>query len=89
MVMATATEVKNRFGEYMEKAQKEPVTVEKTGRPYVVLLSQEEYERLQRLEDALWGQRAEAVRQRGDYLGPEETLAAIRARLDAIERGEE
>ncbi len=89
MVIATATEVKNRFGEYMEKAQKEPVTVEKTGRPYVVLLSQEEYERLQKLEDAFWGERAETIRQRGDFLSPEETMANIRARLDAIERGEE
>lgn len=88
MVQATATEVKNRFGEYMEKAQKEPVTVEKTGRPYVVLVSQEEYERLVKLEDAYWGRKAEEA-VKGGFLGSEATMAKMRTRLNAIEHGEE
>jgi len=88
MVTANATEVKNRFGEFMDAAQKGPVTVEKTGRPYVVMLSQEEYERLQKLEDASWGERADNAKGRGT-LGPDATMAKIRARLDAIERGAE
>ena len=56
---ATATEVKNRFGEFMDKAQREPVTVEKTGRNYAVLLGFEEYQRLLAVEDALWAGRAD------------------------------
>ena len=51
---ATATEVKNRFGEFMDKAQREPVTVEKTGRSYAVLIGFDEYQRLLALEDELW-----------------------------------
>ena len=62
---ATATDVKNRFGEFMEKAQHEPVTVEKTGRRYAVLMSFEEYERLQMMEDTYWAALADQAKQNG------------------------
>ena len=55
----SATEVKIRFGEFMDKAQREPVTVEKTGRSYAVLLGYDEYQRLLALEDALWAAKAD------------------------------
>lgn len=42
----TATELKNRLSETMERAQHEPVFIEKNGRPFAVLMSQKEYERL-------------------------------------------
>ena len=70
-MIATATEVKNRFGEFMEKAQKEPVTVEKTGRNYAVLLGFDEYQRLTALEDAYWAAAA-AQAEAGGYVGPAE-----------------
>lgn len=88
MKTASATEVKNRFGEFIESVQREPVTVEKTGRPCMVLLSIQDFERLQAYEDAYWGRKAEEAAQNG-YLSPDETMAKIRQRLDAIERGEE
>jgi antitoxin Phd len=71
-MIATATEVKNRFGEFMDRAQREPVTVEKTGRSYAVQISYEEYQRLLALEDKLWGERAKEA-ERSGYIGPEET----------------
>ncbi len=71
MANANATDVKNRFGEFMEKAQREPVTVEKTGRSYAVLISFEEYERLTALEDAYWGALATRAEASG-YASPEE-----------------
>ena len=40
----SATEIKNRFGQYLARAAVEPVAVEKNGRPVAVLLSFEEYE---------------------------------------------
>ena len=67
---ATATEVKNRFGEFMDKAQREPVTVEKTGRSYAVLIGFEEYQRLLALEDKLWGERAREAEKSG-FIGAE------------------
>ena len=68
---ATATEVKNRFGEFMDRAQREPVTVEKTGRSYAVLIGFEEYQRLLALEDQLWGEWAGKAEKSG-FVSPEE-----------------
>lgn len=48
----TATELNKRPGTYVEQAIKEPVLVEKTGRPAVVIVS---YSRYLELEDAYWG----------------------------------
>jgi len=79
--MASATEVKNRFGEFMEKARHEPITVEKTGRKYVVMLSHEEFERLQAIEDRPWALAAEEAEKSG-YLGPEESLKLL---MQAVE----
>ncbi|MFO7642726.1 MAG: type II toxin-antitoxin system Phd/YefM family antitoxin, partial [Candidatus Competibacteraceae bacterium] len=55
MLNVAATEVKQRLGQYLESALTEPVVIEKSGRPAVVMLSVVEYERLCALEDAWWG----------------------------------
>ena len=47
MTMLTATELKSRLSEIIERAQREPITVKKGGKPYAVILGSEEYERLQ------------------------------------------
>lgn len=41
----TALEAKNRFGQLIDAAQREPVTVTRQGRASVVIVSAEEYER--------------------------------------------
>jgi len=46
MKSMTAKDAKNGFGLLIDTARAEPVTVEKHGRPVVVVLSVEEYERL-------------------------------------------
>ncbi len=46
MATMTATDVKNRFGEALDTAQREPVMIRKNGRNVAVLLSAEEYETL-------------------------------------------
>ncbi len=61
----SATEIKTRFEEYMDKAQREPVMVEKTGRSYAVLRGYEEYQRLIALEDALWAAKADLAKSSG------------------------
>ena len=76
MTTATSTEVQTRFGEYIDCAQREPVSIKKNGRKYAVLLSQEEYERLQAAEDRQWGLRALEAKQAG-MLTPEETGAFL------------
>jgi len=42
----SAKEAKNGFGLLLDTARAEPVVIEKHGRPVVVVLSTEEYERL-------------------------------------------
>jgi prevent-host-death family protein len=74
--MASATEVKNRFGEFMEKARHGPVTVEKTGRKYVVMINHEEFERLQAIEDHYWGKAAEEAEKSG-FIGHEEAMKLL------------
>ena len=46
MKTMTALEAKNRFGQLLDAAQREPVTVTKQGRPTAVMLSVADYERI-------------------------------------------
>jgi len=46
MKSMSAKEAKNGFGFLLDTARAEPVTIEKHGRPVVVVISVEEYERL-------------------------------------------
>lgn len=42
----TATDAKNKFGQLLEMAQKEPVRIQKNGRDVAVLVSPEQYSAL-------------------------------------------
>jgi prevent-host-death family protein len=46
MAEISATDAKNKFGEVLEMARKEPVTIQKNGRAVAVLVSAEEYRRM-------------------------------------------
>lgn len=61
MKKVKATEAKNKFGAVMDAALAEPVTIEKSGRSSVVMISCDEYERLLAFEDAYWASRALAA----------------------------
>jgi prevent-host-death family protein len=50
MKTLSAREAKYNFGRLIDSARAEPVVVEKHGRPVVVVLSVEEYERLKAIE---------------------------------------
>jgi prevent-host-death family protein len=82
MLNVAATEVKQRLGQYLESALTEPVMIEKSGRPAVVMLSVAEYERLRALEDAWWGEQAQQAIE-GGFAGSEETLRRLQERLNA------
>jgi prevent-host-death family protein len=53
VVALTAKEAKNGFGRLIDLARAAPVTVQKHGRPVVVAMAYEEFERLTRLEAAV------------------------------------
>ena len=80
MKSATATDVKNKFGEYLEIARTEAIEVRKTGRPVAVLLSWEEYERLIALDDEWWAEQARKAEKKG-YVGPAQTMNLIKRRM--------
>lgn len=76
----SATVFRHRFGEHLERLAREPVTVEKGGRPVAVVVSVQEWERLQALDDAWWAHTANAAARRG-FLDPDETTKWLNSRL--------
>ncbi len=82
MKTLAAKEAKNRFGQLLDAAQAEPVTIEKKGRAVAVMLSHEEYERLRAFENAYWAARADQAAKEG-FLGAEESEALLRDLLRA------
>lgn len=50
MLKVSATDVKRQFGNYLDKSIKNPILIEKSGRPAAVLMSFDEFNRLRELE---------------------------------------
>ena len=80
MKNATASDVKNQFGRFLEASLVEPVAIHKSGRKVAVILSWAEYERLSAAEDAWWGRQAEEAEKEG-FLTPKASMAVLRRRL--------
>jgi prevent-host-death family protein len=72
MPVINASEFQKRVGEFSDIARREPVTVTRHGRPSLVLMSAEDYERLRQIEQRM----TKAVRV-ADLSA--ETIEAIRA----------
>ena len=66
----TATEFKNRLGQYLDIAETDPVIVKKSGRIKSVLISSAMYEKFLAYEDAYWASKAKHTEDDG-YLGPD------------------
>jgi antitoxin Phd len=77
MISVNATELKNRMGRYLQQSVTEPVIIEKTHRPFAVILSYDEYERLQSLEDTFWIEKAKQAEKEG-FVGVESSMNFIR-----------
>jgi len=69
-MQVTATELKNRLGQYLDMAETDPVIVEKSGRVKSVLISNAMYEKFLSYEDAYWADKAKRAEEEG-YLGVE------------------
>jgi prevent-host-death family protein len=57
METIAATEASNRFGQLLDLALQQPVTIEKKGRQVAVILSVEEYNRMENAIEGLQDQR--------------------------------
>jgi antitoxin Phd len=64
----TATELKNRLGQYLDVAETDPVIIKKSGREKSVLISKATYEKFLAYEDAYWATKAHIAEDEG-YLG--------------------
>jgi antitoxin Phd len=84
MRTVSAKEAKDGFGALLDTAQREPVTITKKGRAVAVLLSREDFERFEAMEDAYWGGLAEKARKEGS-LGVEESERLLQAYLNAAD----
>ena len=82
MLVLAAAEAKNNFGKMIDTAQREPVTIEKKGRAVAVVLSMEEYSKLEALENEFWGARAEEAIKDG-FIGEKEGADLIKGFLNA------
>lgn len=83
MRAASSTDVKNRFGEFVEAAAAGPVLIRKSGRPVAVMLSVAEYERLSALEDNLLGEMARQALAE-ESVSHDEAVRLLKERLDAL-----
>lgn len=77
-----AREAKNNFGALLDSAQREPVVIEKKGRPVAVVVSAEEYHRLEEAEDALWVLQALEAEKEG-FVGAKESQKFLKELRDA------
>ncbi|NEP20667.1 type II toxin-antitoxin system prevent-host-death family antitoxin [Moorena sp. SIO3I6] len=67
-----ASEAKNRFGELLDLARREPVKITKKGRNVAVVISIEEFERFLELEEELIAIKAKQAQQEG-FIGLSES----------------
>jgi len=82
MKKIAAREAKNGFGQLLDTAQREPVCIEKKGRPVAVIISLEDYQRLEKMEEAWWANRADKAGQEG-FLSASESEALLQEFLNA------
>jgi prevent-host-death family protein len=77
----SATEMKSQFGEFLDLARDEPVGIRKSGKLTAVMVSADEYEHLQRLEDSYWIARAERAEERREWVSHDDAMAMLTERL--------
>jgi len=84
MKTVTATELKNQTGRQIEAALTSPVVVNKANRPVAVLISYEEFQRYQALEDHYWGDLAKEASEEG-FLTAKASNALLDEMLNACD----
>lgn len=76
MDIISAKDAKNRFGHLLNTVQIAPVEIQKHGTSVAVILSAEEYYRLEHMEDRYWLAKAEEARKDG-FVAPEQGEALL------------
>jgi antitoxin Phd len=82
MKTMAAKDAKTNFGQLLDTAIREPVSITRNGRQVAVVLSAQDFERLAALEDAWWVRYAERSEEEG-YLSAEESEAFLNDLVNA------
>jgi PHD/YefM family antitoxin component YafN of YafNO toxin-antitoxin module len=85
MRQVNSTDFKTHFGDFVDLIREGPIEVLRGAKPIGVFLSRDEYDHLQRLEDAYWLARAEAAEARGQWISHDD---AMRMLMDRLKRWE-
>ena len=72
MKTITATDAKQNFGQLMSDVQNGAISIEKSNKPFAVVISSSRYEELKKMEDILYGKAAELALAEG-VLSPGES----------------
>lgn len=80
MNTVNATYAKQNFGACVASAATQPVVIEKSGRPAVVMLAYDEFQRLNSMENDMWLHRAHEAAA-GGYLPAEDSDSFMEKRL--------
>ena len=81
----SAREARANFGDLLGLVYytKEPVIVERKGRPFAVVISPEDYEVLRKQRERAWAA-IEQVQERNADKDPDEVLADVTAEVEAV-----
>ena len=82
MKTISAKVAKNRFGQLIDSAQKEPIEIQKNGRSVAVVISLEEFRRFETLEDSWWASEAAKAALEG-FVGTNQSEALLVDLLNA------
>jgi prevent-host-death family protein len=72
MNIINSREAQSNFSELMMKVIKEPIVIQKHGKPAAVLISPEEFEKFQKLEELYWALKVEEAEKNG-YLSSQDS----------------
>lgn len=67
MLTLTSVEAQNRFGQLIDTAQREPITITRRGRPVLMLLAMQDYNALQNKQAPDNDQTAASLRAIADF----------------------
>lgn len=72
-----AKEAKNRFGELLDVAQRQPVIITKKGRPVAKVVAFVDKKRFEEVEDQIWLEKAVKAMKNAKFIGPEKSAALL------------
>ena len=82
MRIAPVAEIKAKFSAYLKASEKGPIVVTRNGKAVAVLLSVEDYQRLDAAADAWWAERAREAAKDG-FAGAKASRKLLRDMLNA------